>query len=39
LEGTVLRFSGFEPDPERAELRAPNGSTIKLRSKTLEMPI
>jgi DNA-binding winged helix-turn-helix (wHTH) protein/tetratricopeptide (TPR) repeat protein len=33
----VLRFSGFELDPERAELRAPDGGTIKLRPKTLEM--
>jgi DNA-binding winged helix-turn-helix (wHTH) protein/Flp pilus assembly protein TadD len=33
----VLRFSGFELDPERAELRAPDGATIKLRPKTLEI--
>ena len=33
----MLRFSGFELDPERAELRAPDGGTIKLRPKTLEM--
>ena len=33
----MLRFSGFELDPERAELRAPDGETIKLRPKTLEM--
>jgi DNA-binding winged helix-turn-helix (wHTH) protein/Flp pilus assembly protein TadD len=33
----VLRFSGFELDSERAELRAPDGGTIKLRPKTLEM--
>ncbi|KRQ96617.1 transcriptional regulator CadC [Bradyrhizobium jicamae] len=33
----VLRFSGFELDPERAELRSPDGGTIKLRPKTLEM--
>jgi DNA-binding winged helix-turn-helix (wHTH) protein/tetratricopeptide (TPR) repeat protein len=33
----VLRFSGFELDPERAELRRPDGSRIKLRPKTLEM--
>src|SRR5438105_15178373 len=37
LEGTVLRFSGFELDSERAELRRPDGETIKLRPKTLEM--
>jgi DNA-binding winged helix-turn-helix (wHTH) protein/tetratricopeptide (TPR) repeat protein/TolB-like protein len=33
----VLRFSGFELDQERAELRAPNGGTIRLRPKTLEI--
>jgi DNA-binding winged helix-turn-helix (wHTH) protein/tetratricopeptide (TPR) repeat protein len=33
----VLRFSGFELDSERAELRRPDGGTIKLRPKTLEM--
>jgi DNA-binding winged helix-turn-helix (wHTH) protein/Flp pilus assembly protein TadD len=33
----VLRFSGFELDPERAELRAPDGATIRLRPKTLEI--
>ena len=33
----MLRFSGFELDPERAELRRPDGGTIKLRPKTLEM--
>jgi DNA-binding winged helix-turn-helix (wHTH) protein/tetratricopeptide (TPR) repeat protein len=32
-----VRFSGFELDPERAELRRPDGGTIKLRPKTLEM--
>jgi DNA-binding winged helix-turn-helix (wHTH) protein/tetratricopeptide (TPR) repeat protein len=37
LEGTVLRFSGLELDQERAELRRPDGETIKLRPKTLEM--
>ena len=36
-EGTVLRFSGFELDSERAELRRPDGETIKLRPKTLEI--
>jgi DNA-binding winged helix-turn-helix (wHTH) protein/tetratricopeptide (TPR) repeat protein/TolB-like protein len=35
--GTALRFSGFELDSERAELRAPNGGTIRLRPKTLEI--
>src|SRR5215217_1876583 len=34
---TVLRFSGFELDSERAELRTPDGESIKLRPKTLEM--
>ncbi len=33
----MLRFSGFELDPERAELRRPDGGTIKLRPKTLEI--
>jgi DNA-binding winged helix-turn-helix (wHTH) protein/tetratricopeptide (TPR) repeat protein len=33
----VLRFSGFELDPERAELHRPNGETAKLRPKALEM--
>jgi DNA-binding winged helix-turn-helix (wHTH) protein/Flp pilus assembly protein TadD len=37
LEGTVLRFSGFELDQDRAELRAPDGRTIRLRPKTLEI--
>src|SRR5258705_11034464 len=37
LEGTVLCFSGFELDQERAELRRPDGETIKLRPKTLEI--
>src|SRR5436190_13175639 len=37
LEGTVLRFSGFELDQERAELRAPDGRTIRVRPKTLEI--
>lgn len=34
---TVLRFSGFELDSERAELRRPDGERIKLRPKTLEI--
>ena len=33
----MLRFSGFELDPERAELRRPDGGTIRLRPKTLEL--
>ena len=33
----MLRFSGFELDPERAELRAADGATIRLRPKTLEI--
>jgi DNA-binding winged helix-turn-helix (wHTH) protein/Flp pilus assembly protein TadD len=33
----VLRFSGFELDSERAELRRPDGESIKLRPKTLEI--
>src|SRR5436305_10352803 len=37
LEGTVLRFSGFELDRERAELRAPDGRTVRLRPKSLEI--
>jgi len=35
--GTALRFSGFELDSERAELRRPDGQPIKLRPKTLEI--
>jgi len=33
----VLRFSGFELDSERAELRAADGATIRLRPKTMEI--
>ena len=33
----MLRFSGFELDSERAELRRPDGESIKLRPKTLEI--
>lgn len=33
----MLRFSGFELDCDRAELHRPDGETIKLRPKTLEM--
>jgi DNA-binding winged helix-turn-helix (wHTH) protein/Flp pilus assembly protein TadD len=35
--GDVLRFSGFELDSERAELRRPDGESSKLRPKTLEI--
>jgi DNA-binding winged helix-turn-helix (wHTH) protein/tetratricopeptide (TPR) repeat protein len=35
--GTVLRFSGFELDQERAALHAPDGRTIRLRPKTMEI--
>jgi DNA-binding response OmpR family regulator len=35
--GTVLRFAGFELDPQRAELRGPDRKPIRLRRKTLEM--
>src|ERR1700686_262227 len=33
----VLRFSGFELDRLRSELRGPDGEAIKLRPKTLGM--
>ncbi|MEO8319952.1 MAG: winged helix-turn-helix domain-containing protein, partial [Bradyrhizobium sp.] len=33
----MLRFSGFELDLERAELRGSGGGTVKLRPKTFEM--
>jgi DNA-binding winged helix-turn-helix (wHTH) protein/Flp pilus assembly protein TadD len=33
----VLRFTGFALDPERAELRGPDGEVVKLRPKTFEM--
>ena len=33
----MLRFSGFELDRERAELRRPDGGAVKLRPKALEM--
>ncbi|XSC44643.1 winged helix-turn-helix domain-containing protein [Bradyrhizobium sp. RDT10] len=33
----MLRFSGFELDSERAELRRPDGNTIRLRPKSLEI--
>lgn len=35
--GRVFRFAGFELDPERAELRGPDGMAIRLRPKALEM--
>ena len=37
MGGDVLRFSGFELDSGRAELRRPDGGTIRLRPKTLEI--
>ncbi|MEH2558866.1 DNA-binding winged helix-turn-helix (wHTH) protein/Flp pilus assembly protein TadD [Bradyrhizobium algeriense] len=33
----MLRFSGFELDSERAELRTSDGGTIRLRPKSLEI--
>jgi DNA-binding winged helix-turn-helix (wHTH) protein/tetratricopeptide (TPR) repeat protein/TolB-like protein len=33
----VFRFTGFELDERRAELRGPDGAAIKLRPKTFEM--
>ena len=33
----MLRFTGFALDPERAELRGPDGEVVKLRPKTFEM--
>ncbi|WP_375789406.1 winged helix-turn-helix domain-containing protein [Bradyrhizobium sp. Pha-3] len=33
----LLRFAGFELDPQRAELRGADGASIKLRPKTFEM--
>ncbi|WP_244608091.1 tetratricopeptide repeat protein [Bradyrhizobium algeriense] len=33
----MLRFAGFELDSERAELRRPDGGTIRLRPKSLEI--
>lgn len=35
--GTLFRFAGFELDSQRAELRGPDGGTIRLRPKTFEM--
>jgi DNA-binding winged helix-turn-helix (wHTH) protein/tetratricopeptide (TPR) repeat protein len=33
----VLRFAGFELDPQRAELRGPDGEMIRLRPKSFDM--
>lgn len=33
----MLRFTGFELDPSRAELRGPDGAAIRLRHKTFEL--
>ena len=33
----MYRFAGFELDEQRAELRGPQGATIRLRPKTFEM--
>lgn len=33
----MLRFAGFELDPQRAELRGADGTPIKLRPKTFEL--
>jgi DNA-binding winged helix-turn-helix (wHTH) protein/tetratricopeptide (TPR) repeat protein len=33
----VVRFAGFELDPQRAELRGQDGEAIKLRPKTFDM--
>jgi DNA-binding winged helix-turn-helix (wHTH) protein/Tfp pilus assembly protein PilF/TolB-like protein len=33
----VLRFTGFELDPQRAELRGPDGETIRLRPKSFDL--
>lgn len=33
----MFRFSSFELDPQRAELRGPDGKAIKLRPKTFDM--
>lgn len=34
---TVLRFAGFEVDPQRAELRKPDGQVVRLRPKPFMM--
>jgi DNA-binding winged helix-turn-helix (wHTH) protein/tetratricopeptide (TPR) repeat protein/TolB-like protein len=33
----VLRFAGYELDPQRAELRGPDGEAIRLRPKSFDM--
>ena len=33
----MLRFAGFELDPQRARLCGPDGETIRLRPKSFEM--
>ncbi len=33
----MFRFAGFHLDPQRAELRGPDGNAIKLRPKTFQM--
>lgn len=33
----IFRFNGFELDQQRAELRGPDGGTLKLRPKAFEM--
>jgi len=33
----VLRFEGYELDPERAELRGPDGEVMRLRRKSFDM--
>ncbi len=33
----MLRFAGFELDPQRAGLRGPDGETIRLRPKSFDM--
>jgi len=37
LGDKLLRFAGFELDQQRAELRGPDGTPVKLRPKTFEM--
>ena len=33
----MLCFAGYEFDPQRAELRGPDGETIRLRPKSFDM--
>lgn len=35
--GTLLRFAGFELDHQRAELRGPDGASVRLRPKSFAM--